>query len=105
MTLLTQTTKQLRDEYSSRGKRALFEALEPFLDLTGSAEAPRYEAVARKLNVSVSGVKTLIHRFRKRYSEVLRTAVAQTVTDPNEIDEEIHSLCDALVASEGRVRS
>lgn len=105
MTLLTQTMKQLRDEYSSQGRRALFETLKPFLDLSGSSEVPGYEAVARKLDVSVGGVKTLIHRFRKRYSEILRTAVAQTVTDPSEIDGEIHSLCDALVASEGRLRS
>jgi DNA-directed RNA polymerase specialized sigma24 family protein len=105
VTLLAQATKLLREEYSSQGKRALFETLKPFLDLSGSAEVPGYEAVAGKLNVSVGGVKTLIHRFRKRYSEILRTAVAQTVTDPKEIDGEIHSLCDALVASEGRLRS
>ena len=105
MTLLGQAMERLKEEYSAQEKRALFETLKPFLDLSGSAEVPGYEAVARKLNVSIGGVKTLIHRFRKRYSEIVRTAVAQTVTDPDEIDGEIHSLCDALVASEGRLRS
>jgi DNA-directed RNA polymerase specialized sigma24 family protein len=41
---------------------------------------------------------------QKRYSEILRAAVAQTVTDPSEIDAEIRSLCEALIASEGRLR-
>jgi hypothetical protein len=33
----------------------------------------------------------------------LREEVGRTVSDPTEIDEEIHALCDALVASEGRL--
>ncbi len=44
------------------------------------------------------------HRLRKRYTALLREAVGRTVSDPSEIDEEIHALCDAaLVASEGRL--
>ena len=34
---------------------------------------------------------------------LLREAAGRTVSDPAEIDEEIHALCDALVASEGRL--
>ena len=29
--------------------------------------------------------------------------VARTVADPSEIDEEIHALCEALIAAEGRL--
>jgi hypothetical protein len=29
--------------------------------------------------------------------------VGRTVSEPAEIDEEIHTLCDALIASEGRL--
>ena len=53
---------------------------------------------------SLKNYLLLIHRFRKRYSEILREAVAQTVTDSSEIDDEIRSLCEALIASEGRLR-
>jgi hypothetical protein len=59
--------------------------------------------VAHRLQVSSGGVKTLIHRLRKRYTALLREEVGRTVSDPAEIDEEIHALCDALVASEGRL--
>jgi DNA-directed RNA polymerase specialized sigma24 family protein len=48
-------------------------------------------------------VKTLIHRLRKRYSTLLREEVSRTVSDSAEIDEEIHALCEALIASEGRL--
>ena len=50
-------------------------------------------------------VKTLIHRLRKQYTAFLREEVGRTVCDPAEIDGEIHALCEALVASEGRLGS
>ena len=33
----------------------------------------------------------------------LREEVARTVGDPGEVDEEIHSLCEALIAAEGQL--
>jgi hypothetical protein len=51
--------------------------------------------------VSEAAVNTLIHRLRQQYSVALRREVARTVTDPAAIDEEIHLLCEALVAAEG----
>ena len=68
-----------------------------------SVAPPSYDEVANRLKVSTGGVKTLIHRLRKRYTALLREEVGRTVSDPAEIDEEIHALCDALVASEGRL--
>jgi RNA polymerase sigma-70 factor (ECF subfamily) len=105
VTLLAQAIERLKQEYSAQGKGNIFETLRPFLDLSGAAQALSYEVVSERLKVSSAGVKTLIHRFRKRYSEILREAVAQTVTDPSEIDDEIRSLCEALIASEGRLRA
>jgi hypothetical protein len=43
--------------------------------------------------------------LRKRYTELLREEVARTVTDPKEVDEEIHALCEALIAAQGRLGS
>ena len=64
---------------------------------------PSYDQVANQLQVTTGGAKTLIHRLRNRYTTLLREEVGRTVSDPAEIDEEIHALCDALVASEGRL--
>ena len=104
MTLLGRAVERLKEEYSAQGKGKIFETLRPFLDLSGIASAPSYEVAADQLKVTGASVKTLIHRLRKRYSETLREAVAQTVSDPGEVDDEIRSLCEALIASEGRLR-
>ena len=42
-------------------------------------------------------VKVAVHRLRKRYREMLRAEIAQTVDDPAEIDQEIRYLLRALV--------
>ena len=101
--LLDQAIARLRQEYSSQGKVGVMDTLEPFLDATNCRRLPSYEDIAHRLQVSLGGVKTLIHRLRKRYSELLREEVARTVADPQEVDEEIHALCEALIASEGRM--
>jgi DNA-directed RNA polymerase specialized sigma24 family protein len=103
ITLLGQAIESLKTEYGAQGKATLFETLKPFLGLMGNKEPPGYESVAEKLKVRPGGVKTLIHRFRKRYAELLRAAVAQTVQDPADIDSEIHALCEALIAAEGQL--
>jgi hypothetical protein len=77
--------------------------LEIFLRFGDSRPSPTYEELTETLGVSVGGVKTLVHRLRKRYSALLREEVARTVSDPAEIDSEIHALCDALIAAEGRM--
>ena len=105
MTVLGEAISQLRQEYATEGKASTFETLKVFLDPSNSIAPPSYEQVAHQLQVSMGGVKTLIHRLRKQYTALLREEVGRTVCDPAEIDEEIHALCEALVASEGRLGS
>ena len=105
MTVLGEAMNQLRQEYATEEKASTFETLKVFLDPINSIAPPSYEEVAHQLQVSMGGVKTLIHRLRKRYTALLREEVGRTVCDPTEIDEEIQALCEALVASEGRLWS
>ena len=103
MTVLAEAMRGLSEEYTSQGKTATFEALKSFLDPINANTAQSYEQVADGLGVSVGAIKTLIHRLRKRYTELLRDEVANTILDPADIDEELRALCDALIASEGRL--
>jgi RNA polymerase sigma factor (sigma-70 family) len=103
MTVLREAMKQLRRQYAAEEKTSTLEILEPFLDPINNRELPSYDQVAIELHVSLSAVKTLIHRLRKQYTGLLREEVARTVSGPGEIDDEIHALCGALVASEGRL--
>jgi RNA polymerase sigma-70 factor (ECF subfamily) len=103
ITLLDEAMSRLRQEYAAQGKTSVFETLKPYLDPINNEAPLPYEHVANALQVSVGSVKTLIHRLRKQYASLLREEVARTVCDPGEIDEEIHSLCEALIAAEGRL--
>jgi RNA polymerase sigma factor (sigma-70 family) len=103
MTVLREALKRLRQEYATAGRTSTFEALKVFLDPNNSIALPSYDEVANQLQVTTGAVKTLIHQLRKRFTALLREEVGRTVSDPAEIDEEIHALCEALIASEGRL--
>ena len=103
MTVLGEALKELCQEYATAGKTSTFEALKAFLDPNNSITPPSYDKVANRLQVTTGAVKTLIHRLRKRYIALSREGVGRTVSDPAEIDEEIHALCEARTATEGRL--
>jgi RNA polymerase sigma-70 factor (ECF subfamily) len=93
----------LRCQYAVRRKEAVFEALKGFVGIGASGPEASYEVVAQRLGVGLGTVKTLIHRLRKQYMAVVREEIGRTVSNPAEIEDELRSLCDALIASEGRL--
>jgi RNA polymerase sigma factor (sigma-70 family) len=103
LTLMDEAMRRLRQEYACQGKISVLETLKPFIDPINSKAVLSYAQVADTLQVPVRSVKKLIFRLRKRYASVLREEVARTVSDSGEIDEEIHSLCEALIVTEGRL--
>ena len=103
MTVLGEALKNLCQEYVVGGKASTFQALKVFLDTNNSITPPSYDEMASRLQITTGAVKTHIHRLRKRYTALLREEVGRTVSDPTEIDEEIHALCEALIATEGRL--
>jgi DNA-directed RNA polymerase specialized sigma24 family protein len=94
LTLLEQCLTELRREYESSGRGALFAALESHLE--GGPEAPGYAEVGARLGLSEGAVKVAAHRLRRRYREVLREAIAETVSTPEEIDAELRDLLNVL---------
>jgi RNA polymerase sigma factor (sigma-70 family) len=101
MVLLGEAMNRLSREYLGQGKANAFEALKVYLDPINSKELPTYENVAGRLKISVSSVKTLIHRLRKQYTAFVREEISRTVSDSVDVDAEIHELCEALIAAEG----
>lgn len=101
--LLDRAVKRLGQEYASRGETARFEVLKVFVGIETGKGPPPYEEIAKSLGVGLGAAKTLIHRFRKHYGAILRQEISCTVSDPADIDQEIHALCDALAAAEGRL--
>ena len=99
--LLGRAKTLLHQEYAAQGRIAVFDALKSFLE--SGAPTPSYEAAAGALGMGLGTTKTLIHRLRKRCTAILREEIARTVSDPSEVDAEIHALCEALIVSEGRL--
>jgi RNA polymerase sigma factor (sigma-70 family) len=93
LTMLDQVLARLQGEFDEGGKTRLFEALKGAL--TGGL-VETYAAIAERLGMSQVAVKVAVHRLRRRYRELLREAIAHTVADPAEIDEEIRYLRDCL---------
>lgn len=94
MMLLDRAVSRLRDEYSATGKRELFEHLK--LHLGGDPEATQYRELAKTLQLTEGALKSAAHRMRKRCRELLRDEIAQTVSEPTEIDDELRELFSAL---------
>jgi RNA polymerase sigma-70 factor (ECF subfamily) len=92
--LLTRTLDQLREEMMNSGAPDRLHRLEPFL--TGLHPTASYGEVAADLDMSVSAVKVAVHRMRRRFGQLLRQEVAQTVDDPSEIDGEIRYLFSVI---------
>jgi RNA polymerase sigma-70 factor (ECF subfamily) len=97
--LLGRATEQLRQEHEASGKAQIFEALQGFLGDEGPRAGVSYEEAARALRSSVAAVRTMVHRFRRRHGQLVRQEVARTVTDPVQVDAEVHALCEALSAA------
>jgi RNA polymerase sigma factor (sigma-70 family) len=104
LTLLEHAMTLLRQEYVDRGKESVFDTLKVFVGIVESRPEASYEDAAKALGVGVGTVKTLIHRLRKQYLAAVREEVARTVSNPVEIEGEIRALCDALIATEGRLK-
>ena len=95
-TLLERVLARLRDESIDAARRELFDQLKPHL--WGEDEATPYAQLATRFNLTVSAIKVTVHRLRRRYREVLREEIAQTVADAAEIDGEIQYLIRVMSA-------
>lgn len=94
LTLLENVQRALRNEMELKGQGEQFESLKPHL--VGDPEAGRYAATAERLGTTEAAVKMSVSRLRKRYRELLREEIAQTVAHNDEIDDEIRLLFAAL---------
>ena len=91
LTVLSRTMVRLKQDAAD--KPLLFEQLKAHLG--GQADAIPYRDLAARLNMSEGSIKVAVHRLRKRYRELLREEVAQTVSTPEEVEDEIRALFTA----------
>lgn len=94
MTVLAGVMERLRDEWTRLGRTRDFDALSVFLG--GHSPIPTHAEVADELGMTTGAVKVAVHRLRKRYRELLRDTVAETLGDEADVDAELRHLAAAL---------
>jgi RNA polymerase sigma-70 factor (ECF subfamily) len=98
LAVLDRVVERLRNEFVQHGRPEHFERLKVFL--LGQSDAP-YAALAREMNTSEGALKVAIHRLRKRYRELFRQEIADTVADPAQVESELRFLAAALTGTGG----
>jgi len=94
LTLLEEAMTRLAREYADAGKAGEFEQLKPHLT-AGRGEIP-YAAIAAGCQTTEGAARVAIHRLRKRFREVFRAVIADTVSTPEELEEELRHVVGIL---------
>jgi RNA polymerase sigma factor (sigma-70 family) len=94
LALLERIVRRLEQESVEAGKLEQFQELKSFL--IGEQAGPTYSEVALKLGTTEAALKMAVHRLRRRYRELLREEIAETVSDPEQVEDEIRNLFATL---------
>ena len=94
LTLLELTVQRLQKEFESAGKPQHFEALKSCLMAErGSID---YAGVAVRLGVTEGNARVAVHRLRKRFREVYREEISQTLAQGDDLDAELRHMAQSL---------
>lgn len=93
-TLFQQALSRLRQEFVAAGKGQQFEELKVLL--SAEAEDGDYDAIATRLNMTRKSVAVAVHRLRKRYGDMVRREIADTVSSPTEVEDEMRHLIELM---------
>jgi RNA polymerase sigma-70 factor (ECF subfamily) len=94
LALLAKVIERLQSECVADGKAKLFAQLKIFLT-AGKGDSAQ-AGVAKSLGMEEGAVRVAIHRLRKRYRELLRDEIANTLSDAAMVDEEMRALFGAF---------
>ena len=94
LSLLENVASKLRKEFADAGKEGEFDKLSLFLNK--DSRPSRYDALAQEMGMSAGALRMSVYRMRQRYRSLLRAEVAETVSEPGEIDEELRYLSSIL---------
>lgn len=94
LALLARVIERLQAEAETEGKGKVFAQLKSFL-MAGQGESAQ-AGVAKALGMEEGAVRVAIHRLRKRYRQLLRDEIANTLSDPAMVDEEMRALFGAF---------
>jgi RNA polymerase sigma factor (sigma-70 family) len=94
VTTVDRAVAALAAEAEAGGRGAQFAALKPWL--LGEVPALSQAETARELGLSEGAVKVAVHRLRKRFRELVKAEIAQTINDPDQVQDELRYLIEVL---------
>ena len=94
LTLLDLTLRRLETEFAAAGRVAEFAVLKSCL--VAAHGALDYSAVAARLGLREGAARVAVHRLRKRFRQIYRDELAQTLDDGADLDAELRHLAGAL---------
>lgn len=94
LTTLGAAMGALREEFRVAGKEQEFEVLKA--TLSAPKEGASYAGFAAALAISEGAARVAAHRLRKRFRDLFRQEVAQTVASHEDVDEEVRHLVSVL---------
>lgn len=92
--MLDQVYQRLETEFVDAGKGELFGVLH--VTLTAPRGTTPYAELAGQAGMTEGAVKVAVHRLRRRYREILRETIADTVAGPGEVEDEMRHLLQVL---------
>ena len=96
LTVIDRAVGRLRQEWESRKRAAEFDELKAYL--LDEAPPGGYAAIAQRLGLSETAVRVYVHRLKRKFQAHLKQEIAETVSDPADINDEIRYLIRALDA-------
>ena len=90
LTVLDRVAATLREEFGRRGKEAVFDGLRDHL--IGADDRLSYREIGARLGLSEVAARVAVYRLRRRFGELLRREIGETVTSPEDIEDEIQYL-------------
>ncbi len=96
MSILQMSLQDLETELGA-AQATRFKLLRPWL--SGDPIELSHAVVGVKLGVSAETVKVTIHRWRKRFREIVKAHIASTLSDTAEVDEELSYLVQVLAST------
>ena len=94
--VLTQALNRLQSEFLKSNSPALYEDLKVAITFENAESS--YAEIAAKHNLTAAAVKQSVYRWRIRLGECLKAELANTVSTPEEIEEELRALFAAVSA-------
>jgi RNA polymerase sigma factor (sigma-70 family) len=94
VTLVERALNLLAGESASTNKAEQFEILKPWL--LGEVDCLSQADAAKRLGLTEGAVKVAVHRLRRRFRQLVKAEIAQTVGDPDQVQEELRYLVEVL---------